>query len=143
TRNPAPLLRICHLGKYYPPAAGGIEEHVRTLARGQARLGAEVEVVCVNHTDAAGSDQTWRRWARTPTIREVDQGLAVTRVGRVGTLAKLDLSPSLLEAVSAAARRADVIHLHTPNPTMLLALAVTRPRATVVITHHSDVVRQR
>ena len=30
-------LRICHLSKYYPPAAGGIETHVRTLALAHSR----------------------------------------------------------------------------------------------------------
>src|SRR5262249_42878428 len=37
----------------------------------------------------------------------------------------------------------DVLHLHTPNPTMLLALAALPHRAPLVITHHSDVVRQK
>jgi rhamnosyl/mannosyltransferase len=37
----------------------------------------------------------------------------------------------------------DVFHVHAPNPTMTLALAVLPPRAPYVITHHSDVVRQR
>ena len=53
-------LRICHLGKYYPPANGGMETHVRFLAQGQAELGADVTVLCVNHRDDAGSDVTWR-----------------------------------------------------------------------------------
>jgi rhamnosyl/mannosyltransferase len=37
----------------------------------------------------------------------------------------------------------DLIHLHVPNPTMLLALAVKRPRLPLVISYHSDIVRQK
>ena len=44
-----PTLRICHLGKYYPPSPGGIETHVRTLALAQAELGMDVQVFCMNH----------------------------------------------------------------------------------------------
>jgi glycosyltransferase involved in cell wall biosynthesis len=36
-----------------------------------------------------------------------------------------------------------VLHLHTPNPTMLLALALVRLPIPLVITHHSDAIRQR
>jgi rhamnosyl/mannosyltransferase len=38
---------------------------------------------------------------------------------------------------------ADILHLHAPNPIMTLALAVIRPSAKLVVTHHSDVIRQR
>src|SRR5206468_8021999 len=37
----------------------------------------------------------------------------------------------------------DVLHLHMPNPTMLVAAASLRLTIPLVITHHSDVVRQR
>ena len=58
-------LRICHLGKYYAPATGGIETHVRTLAKAQAALGHDVSVFCINHRTDAGHDATWRRRATT------------------------------------------------------------------------------
>ena len=34
---------------FQPPAAGGIESHVRTLARAQAGLGLAVRVYCIRH----------------------------------------------------------------------------------------------
>jgi rhamnosyl/mannosyltransferase len=45
----------------------------------------------------------------------------------------------------------NVIHLHTPNPTMLIAWSIAwligwvtgRPRTSLVITHHSDIIKQR
>src|SRR3954469_4132595 len=60
------LLRGVHLGKFSPPASGGIETHTRTLARAQAELGADVTVVVVNHATAAGKDVTFDTFGRTP-----------------------------------------------------------------------------
>lgn len=68
------MVRIVHLGKYYPPAAGGIETHTQTLARAQVQLGADVRVVVVNHADAAGRDVTFDRPARTPDAIDYDSG---------------------------------------------------------------------
>ena len=39
--------------------------------------------------------------------------------------------------------RTDIVHVHAPNPTMFLALATLPPFSTLVVTHHSDVVKQR
>src|SRR5262245_2992375 len=60
-------LSVCHLGKFYPPAPGGIETHVRTLARAQARMGMDVSVLCINHLDRHGLDATWNRYGATST----------------------------------------------------------------------------
>jgi len=137
-------LRICHLGKYYPPAPGGIETHVRTLATAQAALGADVRILCVNHTDTRGRDVTWSRYGATETVTETDHGVRVTRLGRSAHVAKLDVVPELRKHFRNFKRDpVDVLHLHTPNPTMLLAVAALRPWAPLVITHHSDVVKQR
>ncbi len=137
-------LRICHLGKFYPPAPGGVESHVQTLARAQARLGASVQVVCVNHRDAHSTDVTWKTLGETPTVVEADGGVRVTRLGRRASVSRLDVCPSLPAALRAVREEnVDVVHVHAPNPTMFLALAAMRPFPTLVVTHHSDVVKQR
>src|SRR5439155_7150001 len=129
---------------YYPPASGGIETHVQTLARAQTTLGADVRVICVNHADASGTDSTWKRFGRTLTVGDHDGPVQVSRVGRWATLARLDVCPRL---ASVLRRLMDdpphILHLHTPNPTMLLALAWFCPAVPLVITHHSDIVKQR
>jgi glycosyltransferase involved in cell wall biosynthesis len=121
-------LRVCHLGKYYPPAPGGIETHVRTLARAQADLGAEVKVFCVNHE--AG-----------PTAVEADGTVEVTRFRRQVSAAKLDVCPDLARWLGRV--EADVLHLQVPNPTMILALLRARPRLPLVVSYQSDVIRQK
>jgi len=124
----SPTIRVCHLGKYYPPAPGGIETHVRTLARAQAELGMEVTVLCVNHGGPS-------------TIEEQDGPVAVTRFGRIASVAKLDLCPGVARALAKA--EADILHMHVPNPTMILALLAGRPAVPVIVTYHSDLIRQK
>jgi glycosyltransferase involved in cell wall biosynthesis len=137
-------LRVCHLGKFYPPAPGGVETHVQTLARAQARAGAAVQVVCVNHRDASSTDVTWRPLGATPTRVESDRGVRVVRLGRRASVSRLDMCPSLLATLwRLREERTDIVHVHAPNPTMFLALATLPPFSTLVVTHHSDVVKQR
>lgn len=121
-------LRVCHLGKFYPPAPGGIETHVRTLARAQADLGAKVRVFCVNHEPG-------------PTVVERDGEVEVTRFARAASLAKLDFCPELVPALRRV--EADVLHLQVPNPTMIVALLRSATRLPLVVTYQSDLVRQR
>ncbi len=132
-------LRVCHLGKYYPPECGGMETHLQTLARAQAQLGMEVSVVCVNHSNKTGQLARFTQGAE-----DFDGTIRVIRVGRYGSLARMDVSPGLLREVCKLRHDPpDIVHLHTPNPAPLLALTLARLSATLVITHHSDVIRQR
>ena len=122
-------LRVCHLSKYYPPAPGGIETHVRTLAQAQAALGVDVQVLCVDHQGGR------------PTVTEADGPVTVTRFGRKASGGKLDFCPGLATALREV--EADVMHLQVPNPTMILALLRARPQIPLVVTYQSDVIRQR
>src|SRR5437762_5033481 len=99
-------LRICHLGKYYPPAPGGMEAHVQTLARAQAAQGARVQVVCVNHEPGR-------------TRIERDGRVVVIRCQRWVSAAKIDLCPALYYHLRDLP--VDVLHVHVPNPSMILA----------------------
>jgi glycosyltransferase involved in cell wall biosynthesis len=138
------MLRVCHLGKFYPPASGGIESHLQTLAQAQARLGMAVDVLCVNHRNRNGADVTWRTLASTPTVAEQDGPVRVDRLGRRASLARLDCClalPHRLWRIQAADY--DLLHVHAPNPTMVLGLFLCRPRVPWVISYHSDVIRQR
>lgn len=131
--------RICHLSKYYPPVPGGIETHIQTLARAQTRLGAKVNVLCVNCLNPKSHSSFW-----TTTTKRVDQGVEVTSIRRLGSLGRLDLCPHLLKHLWQSIDQSyDVLHIHTPNPTMLLAWIAIRPQISLVITHHSDVIKQR
>jgi len=121
-----------------------METSVATLARAQAALGAEVRVICVNHLDRHGHDVTWRPFAATPTREDWDGRVRVTRLGRQASLARLEVCLDLPGVLAGLRRSAiDLLHFHVPNPTMLLALALVRPQVPLVITYHSDVIKQK
>ncbi len=131
--------RIIHLSKYYPPDRGGIETHVQTLARSQAALGAEVHVICVNAFDQRGLLSS-----RTNTIHETDGDIQIRRLGRLFSLARFDVCPELIQHLKQLINEPNtLLHLHTPNPTMIIALTMLQRRIPLVITHHSDVIKQK
>ncbi|MFK0729844.1 MAG: glycosyltransferase [Gloeotrichia echinulata GP01] len=131
--------RIIHLSKYYPPDRGGIETHVQTLAQTQAALGAKVHVFCVNGFDKQGNLSK-----QTKTVNEIDGNVQVTRLGRIGSFARFDICPELQKTLCQVVKKPNtLLHLHTPNPTMLIALTTLNKRVPLVITHHSDVIKQK
>ena len=122
-------MRVCHLGKYYPPAPGGIETHLQTLARAQAALGLTVNVLCLNHET-------------TPALPERDFGVDVQRFTAAATPFHVPICPSLRHAIQSI--DADIIHMQVPNPAMILhVLAAGLKKKKLVVTYQSDIVRQR
>jgi len=105
-----------------------MEAHVQTLARGQADCGAKVWVFCVNHHSG-------------PTQIEHDGKVLVVRFQRVAGAAKIDFCPALLSRLATI--DLDLLHVHVPNPTMILAVLLARPQAPIVVTYQSDHIRQR
>jgi glycosyltransferase involved in cell wall biosynthesis len=120
-------MRVLQLGKYYYPYMGGIETHLYELC---TRLGRSHEVQAV----VCNSERS--------TVRERMDGVDLTRVGTLGRSASTEICPALPFELSR--RTYDVLHLHTPNPMGMLAYLTARKPARhgLVVTHHSDIVRQ-
>jgi glycosyltransferase involved in cell wall biosynthesis len=133
-------MRIVHLAKYHSPLYGGMESHVETLASKQAKLGADVTIVCVNSFDRHS-----KLSQRTETeISFKEDRLQVIKVGRLFSFFKIDFCLSLFFYILYLSKLPNTIfHVHTPNPTMLIALALTGKLNNLVVTHHSDIIKQR
>lgn len=125
-QKPEPL-NILHLYKDYFPVLGGIENHIRVLAEAQAAAGHRVTVLVCDPG---------------PKTRVVEiAGVRVIKAGRLKTVASMPISFSQPWLVGRQA--ADVIHVHSPYPLGEMSAALCGRGAKLVITHHSDVVRQQ
>jgi glycosyltransferase involved in cell wall biosynthesis len=119
-------MKILELGKFYPPHHGGIETLLRSWCEGFVRLGGEVDCVVANHT--AG------------TQAETVNGVRIHRLASHGTLFSASVCPGYLNATRR--HPADVWHAHFPNPLADVAALRGSPRTPLVLSYHSDVVRQ-
>ena len=124
-----PLGRVLLLGKAYPPWVGGVEKHMEDLARHLHRRGWEVDVLCA----AANGTHS----------RETRDGVNVHRLAARGRLWSQPLALGYVTACRRLARNADIVHLHVPNPLGELASVLASGKKPLVVTWHSDVVRQR
>jgi rhamnosyl/mannosyltransferase len=117
--------RILQLGKFYPPHRGGIETHLKWLCEG-LKSSVDLRVIVANGG------------ARSKT--EVINGVAVEREARIMNFAAAPICPGMPAGIARAC--ADLVHLHYPNPAAILAYLASGHKGPVVVTWHSDIVRQ-
>jgi len=130
--NPAlTALRPLHLGKMIPPPYAGMEAHVDTLLRA-----ISPDAVC---TLVASDTLPWRDPNPPPLPYRV---LAAKSYG---SLASAIVSPALMSLVAHefGSGRANLLHVHAPNPWGDLAVLRAGKQVPTVMTWHSDIVRQR
>ena len=120
------MITVLHVGKFYPPVPGGMEQVLQSICRAS---GPDVEsrVLAFNTTSS--------------TVHDVVDGVRVTRVGTIGTAGSVPIAPLLARELLRV--RPDAIVLHEPNPWALLSLALVPPRVPLAIWFHSEVVRPR
>ena len=120
-------MKLLHIYKDYFPILGGIENHVRILAEGQAQCGHQVTVL-VTHP------------ASTRTSLAHENGVHVIRAGRLATVASTPLSLAL--PWQLLHEQPDVVHLHFPYPVGEVSQWLLRRGRATVLSYHSDIVRQ-
>jgi len=122
-------MNILQVSKFYAPQVGGIERVAKQLAEGLDDRGHSVTVLA-SALQGRGS-------------REQVNGIPVVRTCSAGTLLSTPFSPTYPRRLRELSD-VDIVHIHLPNPLAAASeLLVDRTDASIVVTYHSDIVRQR
>ena len=119
-------LHVLHVGKFYPPVRGGMETHLQAVCVGLLDH-VDVRVLVANTRPATSVDHL--------------DDLTVTRCASLGTLAGTSLCPTMAQQIRQSS--AEIVHLHHPNPTAALAYLASGHPGPLVVSYHSDIIRQR
>jgi glycosyltransferase involved in cell wall biosynthesis len=122
------MANIVHFGKYYFPDAGGIESVTVSLAKGAVNEGYAVSVVCFEKTAASN--------------QKIIDGVQVIRVPIGILLASQPLGVKYFFQCLAAAKKADLVHLHVPNMLGALCALFIPAKVKLLVHWHSDVINK-
>jgi len=125
--------RVLHIGKYYPPYRGGMEQFLQVLLRALARRGVTVRALVHQHQGRSGFER--------------DGEIGVYHSRTLGRLLFAPIAPLFLFHLFRQCRdfQPDILHLHMPNTSVFwLLLPLKLFRSCPWIVHwHSDVVFPR
>jgi rhamnosyl/mannosyltransferase len=122
----AAKLSVLHVGKFYPPHMGGIETHLQALC-GALRNHADVRVI------VSSEDRN--------TVEEMVDSVPVARLSTLITAFSTSISPGMVSRIRNSG--ASLVHIHLPNPAAILAYLASGHRGPLVVTYHSDTVKQK
>lgn len=120
------MAKIVHFGKYYSPDVGGIESVTITLAKGAARAGHFVSVVCFK-----------KNLLQRHTLED---GVHVFRSPVSLQIQSQPLSLSYFILCIKESRNADIVHLHAPNILAGLCSLFLKRDCYLVVHWHSDII---
>src|SRR5215831_17928321 len=120
-------LRVLHVGKYYPPHPGGMESHLQALCE-ELKSSIDLEVVVAASNGSGTSEEV------------VDSSIKLTRTSNLLNLRSAPFCPEMVSKIRAS--NADVVHIHWPNPGAVLAYLASGHHGRLIITYHSDIIRQ-
>lgn len=119
-------MKVLHVYKdYYPPIPGGIETHINLLCK-YLKSEFEIEVLVANRS--------------SKTEMEIIDGIKITKVGQWGRISSAPITPSFHRWIKKF--NADIYHFHHPNPTAEFAYLMAGSPGKLIVTYHSDIVRQ-
>lgn len=128
--------RVLHIGKFFPPFAGGMEYFLSDLLPALQGQGIAVAALVHEHRQCACS-------VHSP---ETQWPFPVYRAPCYGRLLYVPVSPQFPVWLPRVIRRfrPDILHLHVPNPSAFWAMVLPGARRLPWIIHwHADVVASR
>jgi rhamnosyl/mannosyltransferase len=123
-------VRVLHFGRFYNDNFGGLERHVANLLDG---LSGSIHVANVVANERFALDVV-----DLPRYK-------VYKAPSLGLLASMPVCPTMPALIRSLERdgRFDLYHLHFPDPMSHLALSALPGDRRVVISWHSDIIRQK
>ena len=128
-------MKVLHIGKYFPPYAGGMETYLRDLMAAQGRQG--IRAFALVHQSGIGFK------SQDETYNAGEQALPVTRAAVWARLLFTPISPTFLWLLRGLIKteKPDMLHLHMPNVSVFWALLLPSARKISWVIHwHSDVL---
>jgi rhamnosyl/mannosyltransferase len=122
------LMDVLQVNKFYHPVVGGIEHVVRQLATGLSDQGIPTSVLTARQ----------RGFGKSETVDDIP----VTRTSSLGITLSTPLAPTFPVRLRQLSSDADLVHYHLPNPIAVASYLTTQRSSPVVVTYHSDIVRQ-
>ncbi|MDE5556663.1 MAG: glycosyltransferase [Ruminococcus sp.] len=124
-------IKILEINKAYFPHTGGIETLVKQYSEELGKY-KNIEVHTLVCRDGRGK-----------TYSEKINGVKLTRAGSFGTYFSCPLSVSFIRLFRKMSANADIIHIHVPFPLADLALLLSGYSGKVIVSWHSDIVKQK
>jgi len=123
-------MRVLHVTQtYYPDTRGGIEEVIRQIAINNKSLGIETRIFTLSNKPI-------------PTSIEID-GIKIYRAPLLAKIASCGISINAFRLFKELAEWAEIVNYHFPWPFMDILNLLLNKNAKIVVTYHSDIVRQK
>ena len=129
------LLKILHVGKFFAPFSGGLENYVHDAMLALARHGIESSAIVHKHSLSGRTSYE--------TLRKGNEEFQIVRVGTIAQLIFTPVSPAFPWHLNKLIKsfQPDVLHLHVPNPSAFWVMGSIKARRIPWVLHwHSDVV---
>lgn len=123
-----PKIKILHIYKtYYPDTYGGIEKVIQEIMDGCSYYEVESKLLCLTKNKKLIHDKISDQIVRSKVLIEISSN---------------PFSLSAIKTFLTLVKEADIIHHHYPFPfgDLLCLLSYKKP---IIITYHSDIIRQK
>lgn len=122
-------MRVLHIYKDYAPVMGGIENHIAILAQAQRAQGIDARVLVTNTS--------------SETVETVIDGVPVVKTGRQLNVSSAPVSLGFYPWLRRLEAGIDITHAHLPYPPGELGHMLLGRSRGLVLSYHSDIVRQK